>query len=83
MDSYFSYLQGDIAELVITNNPDSAEDHCPVGEVRNRMDNGYKYWRNMVLLLLGQLPTVDNSAPDRNKAHLLPTRTTIPRTTPN
>ena len=33
--------------------------------------------------VLGQLPTGDNSQPDQNKAQLLPTRTTITRTTPH
>ena len=33
--------------------------------------------------VLGQLPTGDNSPPDKIKAQLLPTRTTIPRTTPH
>ena len=33
--------------------------------------------------VLGQLPTGDNSPSDKNKAQLLPTRATIPRTTPH
>ena len=33
--------------------------------------------------VLGQLPTGDNSPPDKNKSHILPTRTTIPRTIPH
>ena len=42
-------------------------------------------WRWLFFLVLqkvlGQLPTKDNSPPDRNKAQPLPTGTTIPRTT--
>ena len=34
----------------------------------------------MLYLVLGQLPTEDNSPPDKNKAQPLPTGTTIPRT---
>ena len=33
--------------------------------------------------VLGQLPTKDNSQPDKNNAHPLPTGTTIPRTIPH
>ena len=33
--------------------------------------------------VLGQLPTGDNSPPDKHKAQLLPTSTTIPRATPH
>ena len=35
------------------------------------------------LKVLGQLPTGDNSPPDKDKAQLLPTRTMNPRTTPH
>ena len=35
----------------------------------------------LVNSVLGQLPTEDNSPPDKNKAQLLPTGTRIPRTT--
>ena len=34
-------------------------------------------------MVLGQLPTGNNSPPDENKAQLLPSRTTISRTTPH
>ena len=38
----------------------------------------------LLSVLLGQLdPHEDNSPPDNNKAQPLPTRTTIPRTTPH
>ena len=37
----------------------------------------------IVLAVLGQMPTGDSSPPNKNKAHLLPTRTTIPRTIPH
>ena len=34
-------------------------------------------------MILGQLPTKDNSPPDKNKPQALPTGTTIPRTIPH
>ena len=37
--------------------------------------------RPLLLWVLGQLPTGDHSSPEKNKAQLLPTRITIPRTT--
>ena len=37
----------------------------------------------MLLAVLGQLPTEDNSPPDKNKAQLLPTWTMIPTTIPH
>ena len=40
----------------------------------------FVFWL-LCMAVLGQLPTGDNSPPDKNKAQLLPTRTTIPRTT--
>ena len=40
-------------------------------------------WKVQRQVVLGQLTTRDNSPPDINKAQLLPTRTTIPRTTPH
>ena len=39
-------------------------------------------WIRAIPPVLGQLPTGDNSPPNKNKAHLLPTRTTNPRTIP-
>ena len=37
----------------------------------------------MIYSVLRQLLTEDNSPPDKHKAQLMPTRTTIPRTTPH
>ena len=52
--------------------------------IEGRLYNSWAIFKRV----LGQLPTGDNSPPDKNKAQLLPTRTTIPigqfptRTTP-
>ena len=44
-------------------------------------------WTNPLLCwlksVLGQLPTGDNSPPDKNNGHLLPTRTKLPQITPH
>ena len=43
----------------------------------------FRGFTELTHLVLGQLPTGDNSPPDKDKAQLLPTRTTLPRTSPH
>ena len=43
----------------------------------------YAVFLPLILTVRGQLTTGDNSPPDKTKAQLFPTRTTIPRTTPH